>query len=83
MTLVRGAPKLGEMLFLHRASRTLVATDFVFLYPEPRGWLFRLYLGLTRSVGVPAQTLILRSMAATGSRILEIIRDTVSRLSAR
>jgi hypothetical protein len=60
--LVRGAPKLGEVMFLHQASKTMIATDFVFHYPEPKGWLFRFYLSLTRSVGVPAQTLIMRNM---------------------
>lgn len=42
--LVGGMPKVNEVVFLHEASRTLVVTDLVFHFPDPRGWLLPLYL---------------------------------------
>lgn len=37
--LVAGAPRLGEVVFLHRATRTLVVTDLCFhLRPAPLSW---------------------------------------------
>jgi Domain of unknown function (DUF4336) len=59
---VKGAPRMGEAILFHRASRTLVVTDFVFHYPDPKGLLLRFYLWLTKSRGVPAQTLSVRAL---------------------
>jgi glyoxylase-like metal-dependent hydrolase (beta-lactamase superfamily II) len=35
---IRGAPKLNEVAFLHRPSRTLIVSDLVFNVRQPRGW---------------------------------------------
>jgi len=46
---VRGAPYLSEVAFLHRASRTLLLTDLAF-HPTPRsGGGLRLWCWLTRT----------------------------------
>jgi hypothetical protein len=57
--LVRGMPALGEIVFLHRPSRTLIATDLLFNV-ETRHWLTRFYLNRTGSNGRPSRTLLLR-----------------------
>jgi hypothetical protein len=41
---VGGIPRLGEIAFFHPASRTLVLTDLLFHFPDPRSWLLRAYL---------------------------------------
>ncbi|HET6584301.1 MAG TPA: DUF4336 domain-containing protein, partial [Nannocystaceae bacterium] len=35
---LEGAPKLGEVVFFHVPSRSLVCTDLVFNIQNPRGW---------------------------------------------
>ncbi|MCY1056716.1 DUF4336 domain-containing protein [Nannocystis sp. SCPEA4] len=57
-----GAPGLGEVAFFHRASRTLILTDWVFYFKEAPNWLTGLYLRLSRALGKPAQTAFLRGM---------------------
>jgi Domain of unknown function (DUF4336) len=36
---IAGAPKLDEVVFFHRASKTLIVTDLVFNVLEYRGWI--------------------------------------------
>ena len=36
--LVRGMPKLNELVFLHRPSRTLLLTDLAFNFTDATGW---------------------------------------------
>lgn len=54
-----GAPHMGEVVFFHRASRSLIATDVVFRMCQG-GLLLRGYLALTRSFGRLSQTGIIR-----------------------
>jgi hypothetical protein len=35
---IRGAPRLNEVVFLHRPSATLIVTDLVFNVLRPEGW---------------------------------------------
>jgi glyoxylase-like metal-dependent hydrolase (beta-lactamase superfamily II) len=39
-----GAPKLNEVVFLHRASRSLLVTDLLFNVTSPDGWMAALML---------------------------------------
>ena len=41
-----GAPKLNEVVFLHRASRSLLVTDLLFNVTTPDNWLTGLVLRL-------------------------------------
>jgi glyoxylase-like metal-dependent hydrolase (beta-lactamase superfamily II) len=41
-----GAPKLGEVVFFHRASRSLLVTDLLFNVTAPDGWMPALFLRL-------------------------------------
>jgi hypothetical protein len=43
---LRGIPRLNEVLFLHRASRTLIVTDLVFNLGPDMSWLSRCLLTL-------------------------------------
>ncbi|RYZ42328.1 MAG: DUF4336 domain-containing protein [Myxococcaceae bacterium] len=45
---VRGMPRLGEFLFFHRPSRTLLVTDLVFHYQRADSWKLRLYARVER-----------------------------------
>jgi hypothetical protein len=44
---VRGMPKLDEVLFFHRPSRTAVLTDLAFNVHRADSWLLRAYLRLS------------------------------------
>lgn len=37
--LIGGAPKMGEVAFMHHPSKTLLVTDLVFNVESPKGWL--------------------------------------------
>lgn len=51
--LIAGAAKVNEMVFLHKASASLIVTDLVFNIRQPRGWLTALIL---RAMGASAKT---------------------------
>lgn len=75
---LHGAPAFGEVDFLHRASKTLIATDLLFNIHESESLLTRLVM---RSVGAwqkPAQSRLVRlvtkdkaAMRASVARVLE------------
>jgi hypothetical protein len=75
---LEGLPKLDEFAFFHRASRTLILTDFVFYFQDARSFLLRLYLRLAGAIGKPVQTSILKSMVKDRAAA----RATVDRLLA-
>jgi hypothetical protein len=58
--LVAGMPRLNEVVFLHRASRTLIVTDFLFNVPNAAGPWMWLYFNLAAKLGEPCQTLIFK-----------------------
>jgi len=58
-----GCPKLNEVAFLHRASHTLILTDWIFNFSathRPPLWT-RLYLRATDAWGGPRQSRLLRA----------------------
>jgi len=57
-----GAPKLGEVAFLHRASRTLILTDWMFYFERSPSWFTGLYLRLFGAIGKPIQTSVMRGL---------------------
>lgn len=59
---IGGAPKLGEVAFLHRKSRTLILTDWAFYFREAPNWFTGLYLKLSKGLGKAVQTPVLRSL---------------------
>lgn len=63
---ILGCPKVHEVAFLHRASRTLILTDWLFNFSHARTrftppLLTRLYLRLAGAWGGPRQSRLLRS----------------------
>lgn len=44
---VRGMPRLDEVLFFHRPSRTVLVTDLAFNFQRTDSWLLRAYLKLS------------------------------------
>lgn len=48
---IEGAPKLGELVFFHEASRTLILTDMLFHILEPESWGLRAVLYLAGTHG--------------------------------
>lgn len=59
-----GAPKLGEVAFLHRATRTLILTDWMFYFARSPNWLTGLYLRLARGLGKPLMTPVMRGLVS-------------------
>ncbi len=81
---IGGAPGLGEVAFLHRRSRTLILTDWLFYFSKPPNWLTGLYLRLSKGLGRAVQTPILRGTVkdraaalASTERLLEWDFDRV------
>ena len=57
-----GAPALGEVLFYHRASRTLILTDLGFNYTSPPAGLWtRFFLSVTGALGGLRSSRLVRS----------------------
>lgn len=76
--LVGGAPRLDEVVFLHRPSKTLVLCDLVFNLREIRGWVSSLVFRMAGTHRGLAQSRLLRTMirdreaaAASARRILQ------------
>lgn len=59
---LHGAPALNEVAFFHRASRTLILTDWLFNFRRAPSLLTWLYMKLAGAIGRPVQTRELRSM---------------------
>lgn len=57
-----GAPQLGEVAFFHRASRTLILTDWLFYFEKSPSFLTGLYLRLAGALGRPVQTAVMRKL---------------------
>ena len=60
--LVLGAPKLGEVVFFHRPSKTLILGDLAFNVPRPDAWLTRVVFTLTGSHGHFGPSRLVRRM---------------------
>ena len=64
---IEGVPKLGESLFLHRQSATLIVTDFCFFMPEATGLtgLFAMLTGIKKAPRRgPSVRILIRNKAA-------------------
>jgi len=60
--LVGGMPKLQEVVFLHRASRTLILTDLAFHIRHSDSWFTRLFMRLNGAYGHFGPSRILRTL---------------------
>ena len=60
--LVQGMPRLNEVIFLHRASRSLIITDIAMNFGSDSGWLVKLVMSINGGVGRFAPTGFCRSM---------------------
>jgi hypothetical protein len=74
---VRGMPKVDEVAFLHRPSRTLLLTDLAFNIRESRSWLTRTYLRLGGTYGKLAPTMLVKAMVKDRAALRASL-DTVS-----
>lgn len=59
---IEGVPRLNEFEFLHRATRTLIATDLVFNFPRMHGVWPRVFLSLVGAHARLASSRVLRSL---------------------
>lgn len=57
-----GAPELGEVAFLHRPTRTLILTDWMFYFERSPSWFTGLYLRLAGALGKPVMTPVMRKL---------------------
>ena len=46
--IIEGAPRMNEVVFFHRASKTLIVTDLVFNIHEAKGWVTGIVLRTAR-----------------------------------
>ena len=60
--LVQGIPRLGEVAFFHRASRTLLLTDLVFNLRHSESWFTRLFMRMNGAYGRFGPTRLMRSL---------------------
>lgn len=60
--LVRGMPKLNEVIFLHRASRSLIITDIAMNFGRDSSWIVKLFMSINGGVGRFAPTGFCKSM---------------------
>ncbi|MBN1205966.1 MAG: DUF4336 domain-containing protein [Myxococcaceae bacterium] len=73
---LRGMPRVGEFVFLHRPSRTLLVTDLAFHIRESPSWLTRTYLRWCGTYGKLAPTALIRSLVKDRSALRASL-DTV------
>lgn len=60
--LVGGTPKLQEVVFLHRTSRTLILTDLAFYIRHSDSWFTRLFMRLNGAYGHFGPSRIFRTL---------------------
>jgi hypothetical protein len=60
--LVGGMPKLQEVVFLHRASRTLILADLAFNIRQSDSWFTRLFMRVNSAYGHFGPSRILRTL---------------------
>jgi hypothetical protein len=81
---VGGMPKLQETLFVHRPSRTLVATDLVFNVRPPAPWFTRFFMRLNGGFDRFGPTRICRSLvkdrAATAAAVAAVLDEDFDRV---
>jgi hypothetical protein len=60
--LVRGMPRVNEIVFLHRPSRTLIITDLAFNFCKGSPWLLAIVMRLNGSFGRLSPSRLAKSM---------------------
>ncbi len=75
---LRGIPKVEELAFLHRPSRTLLLTDVAFHIRESRSWLTRTYLRLCGAYGRLAPTLLLKALVKDRAALRTSLESVLS-----
>jgi hypothetical protein len=80
---IAGSPKLGETVFFHRASRSLIVTDLLFNIRAGRGVVTRTVLRLTGTHGRLAQSRIWRFVTSDRAAFAESGRRVVALAPAR
>ena len=60
--LVQGIPRLDEVAFFHRSSRTLLLTDLVFNMHHSESWITRLFMRVNGAYGRFGPTRLMRSL---------------------
>lgn len=81
---VAGIPRLSEVAFFHRASRTVILTDLLSNVGAEAPWAHRLWMRLNGAYGRPATTrlvrLMTRSRQAAGTSLRRILTWDFDRL---
>jgi len=75
---VEGVPKLGEVVFLHKPSKTLIVTDLLFNIVEPKGWQSKLAFTLAGVKGRFAQSRLIRTVTKDRKRAGEVCRGILA-----
>jgi hypothetical protein len=69
---------LGEVVFLHRPSRTLIVTDLLFNITEPKGWQSKLAFTVAGVRGKFAQSRLVRMVTKDRSAAREACRKILA-----
>lgn len=81
---VEGAPKLEEVAFLHRPTRTLIVADLLFNVRRPRGLATTLVLGLMGTLGRLAKSrawsMYVRDRRAHDASIARLVSRAIDRV---
>ena len=81
---LQGTPAMDELVFFHRATRTLVVTDLVFHVTEPRGWMAHLtffVVGCYRRLAASrVQRLVIKDRTAARASVDRILALPFERL---
>ena len=81
---IEGMPKLNESLFVHRASGTLIATDFCFYIPKASGLtgLFTMLMGIHKTTRVePLFRMLIKNKRACRDSLQPLRQLNINHLS--
>lgn len=75
---IQGMPKYNEVVFFHRASKTLIVTDLLFNLQNQHGWAAKFVFGLMGTLNRPAVSrlfkLVTKNRAQARNSIKEILK---------
>lgn len=77
MQALAGAPALGEVIFCHRPSRTLILTDLVSNVGATDPWPMRLWMRVNGAYGRPGTALLVRMMVRRRRAALDSLRHVL------
>ena len=75
---VQGVPKMGETVFFHPPSRTLVVTDLCFNVVRSDSWFTRVFMGMNNAYGKFGPSRLFRTMV----KDKVALRESVDRILA-